>query len=77
MTPYNPTVTAQVMPPGGHIFNEKRVKMQYQLYRENLLIVHNNFIRGHDAKRERFRAADLWEVDDWVLPTCGRRNLRA
>jgi len=28
--------------------------------REGAVIVHNNFVVGHDAKVERFREAGLW-----------------
>ncbi|CAN0402284.1 unnamed protein product, partial [Ectocarpus sp. 13 AM-2016] len=42
-----------------------------------LLIVHNNWIVGHDPKRKRFRMAGLWVVDDWEFPTCQRRKLRS
>ncbi|CAN0074683.1 unnamed protein product [Pylaiella littoralis] len=60
----------EVMPIGRRIFSTAWSEEQHELYRENLLVVHNNFIKGHDNKRDRFRAGDLWEVDDMVFPTC-------
>ncbi|CAN0340815.1 unnamed protein product [Pylaiella littoralis] len=62
----------EVMPTGKFIFNEERVEEHYELYRANLLVVHNNYIKGHDAKLGRFRAAGLWEVEGTVFPTCDR-----
>ncbi|CAN0067699.1 unnamed protein product [Ectocarpus sp. 12 AP-2014] len=67
----------EVMLPGNRAFDEMYVKSNYALLQKKLLIVHNNWIVGHDPKRQRFQRAGLWEVDDWEFPTCQRRNLRS
>lgn len=64
----------QVMPPGLNIFDDGFMKANYDRYHDKLRVVHNNWIIGHDAKRDRFRQADLWKVDDWDLPNCERRT---
>ncbi|CAN0317802.1 unnamed protein product [Pylaiella littoralis] len=64
----------EVMPPGSNIFDDGFMKANYDRYHNKLRVVHNNWIIGHDAKRDRFRQADLWRVDDWDLPTCERRT---
>lgn len=65
------------MPPGFKIFDDVFMEENYDRYHEKLLMVHNNWIIGHDAKRDRFRKSGLWEVEDWEFPTCQRRrNLR-
>ncbi|CAN0344653.1 unnamed protein product, partial [Ectocarpus sp. 13 AM-2016] len=53
------------MLPGNIGFDETYVKNNYALLQDKLLIVHNNWIVGHDPKRKRFRMAGLWVVDDW------------
>ncbi|CAM9348477.1 unnamed protein product [Ectocarpus sp. 12 AP-2014] len=67
----------EAMLPGNIGFDETYVKNNYALLQDKLLIVHNNWIVGHDPKRKRFRMAGLWEVGDWEFPTCQRRNLRS
>lgn len=71
------TSPSQAMLPGSMAFSEEYVRNNYALLKDGLLIVHNNRIIGHNPKRERFRMAGLWEVDDWEFPTCQRRNLRS
>ncbi|CAM9904550.1 unnamed protein product [Scytosiphon promiscuus] len=66
----------EVMPPGFKIFDDTFMKDNYQRYQGKLLMVHNNWIIGHDAKRSRFRKSGLWEVEDWEFPTCARRRRR-
>lgn len=39
---------------------------------ENIVIVHNNWIKGHDEKRERFEEYHLWDVADHTFPSCTR-----
>lgn len=64
------------MPPGFKIFDDVFMAENYERYMDRLLMVHNNWIIGHDPKRERFRKSGLWEVDDWEFPTCQRRRNR-
>ncbi|CAN0341537.1 unnamed protein product [Ectocarpus sp. 6 AP-2014] len=71
------TLPEEAMLPGNRAFDEMYVKSNYALLQEKLLIVHNNWIMGHDPKRLRFQRAGLWEVGDWEFPTCQRRNLRS
>ena len=40
---------------------------------DNVFVVHNNFIRGHDAKVERFKEYHLWNVGNESFPQCVKR----
>lgn len=64
------------MPPGFKIFDDVFMEENYERYMDRLLIVHNNWIIGHDPKRLRFQKSGLWGVDDWEFPTCERRTHR-
>ncbi len=57
--------------PPGNIFFEHPYEEGYpQLDYEDIVIVHNNWIVGHDSKRERFQQHHLWNVGDNAFPSC-------
>lgn len=60
----------EVMPAGKHFFDHNYEKNYVQLYHEKTLIVHNNWLKGHDEKRSRFRRHHLWDVDETAFPVC-------
>ncbi|CAM9232206.1 unnamed protein product, partial [Scytosiphon promiscuus] len=63
-------VPEEVLPAGNKVFSNNFLKKKYELYKDTILVVHNNEIVGHSAKVQRFRKAGLWEVDDLKFPTC-------
>lgn len=57
--------------PSGKQFFENPYEDNYaRLHYEEILVVHNNFIKGHGRKHERFEAYHLWDVADHVFPSC-------
>ena len=64
------------MPPGSEYFNDGYIEVDKPADRDKVLVVHNNWIIGHDPKRKRFQDNGLWEVGDWEFPTCERRRRR-
>lgn len=67
----------EVMPPGFKFFNRTFMEENRHRYEGRLLIIHNNWIIGHDPKRQRFKDYNLWDVEDWEFPKCTRkRSLR-
>lgn len=57
--------------PNGREFFEKTYQDNFlQVYFPNIVIVHNNYIHGAEAKRERFIEFQLWDVGEWVFPSC-------
>lgn len=59
--------------PSGRAFFEYPFEEEYvRIHFENIMVVHNNWIRGHAAKRKRFERYHLWDVGDQVFPSCAR-----
>lgn len=55
----------------GRVFFDHEAEENYaQVMKPEVMIVHNNFISGHDKKRERFQRYHLWWVDDMDFPEC-------
>lgn len=59
--------------PSGKFFFENPYEENYARIRyENILIVHDNYIKGHTNKRLRFEEYHLWDVGDNEFPSCER-----
>lgn len=57
--------------PSGKQFFENPYEENYaHIHYEDILVVHNNYIKGHGRKLERFEAYHLWDVAGHVFPTC-------
>lgn len=57
--------------PSGKIFFNQSYEENYaHKHFEDILIVHNNYIKGHGKKRFRFIQYHLWDVDDVSFPSC-------
>ncbi|CAN0378878.1 unnamed protein product, partial [Scytosiphon promiscuus] len=56
-------IPPEVLPPGKVFFNNAYVEDYAQVYHSEALIAHNNWIRGHHAKLERFRRYHLWGME--------------
>lgn len=60
----------QVMPPGFKYFDRDFMKENEERYRDRIIIVHNNWVIGHDAKVIRFIDHRMWDVEHWDFPSC-------
>lgn len=60
-------------PAGKQFFDLPYEDNYVQLYHRDVIIVHNNWIKGHSAKLQRFKKYHLWGVEGVVFPECGRR----
>ncbi|CAN0301406.1 unnamed protein product, partial [Ascophyllum nodosum] len=40
---------------------------------DNVFVVHNNNIKGHDEKVKRFKEYNLWDLGNASIPQCGER----
>lgn len=56
-------------PPADIYFS--RSFQEDELSLENVYVVHNNMIKGHDKKVERFKEYNLWDVGETSFPRCG------
>lgn len=56
--------------PAGKVFFHGEELRNYTMPAD-AVIVHNNWITGHDEKKSRFERHDLWFVGDTSFPTCG------
>lgn len=63
-------ISLEVMPAGREFFDRPYEDNYVQLYHGGTLIVHNNWLRGHEAKRSRFQRYDLWGVEGISFPEC-------
>lgn len=68
-------LSPKVMPAGKHFFDHNYKENYVQLYHEQTRIVHNNWIKGHNDKKERFRRHHLWLVENMQFPGCGNPDL--
>lgn len=66
-------IPASIFPPGKVFFDHEYVENYVQVYHEGVMIVHNNWLRGHGSKLARFKAYQLWEVGGVSFPDCGGR----
>lgn len=64
-------LSPEVMPAGKDFFDHAYEDTYVQLYHEHTMIVHNNWIVGHENKKERFRLHHLWSVENISFPECG------
>lgn len=53
--------------PAGKVFFEERRELAF---RENVVVVHNNWIVGHDKKKKRFQVNRLWDIGEYEVPLC-------
>ena len=67
-------LSPEVMPAGKHFFDHVYKEEYVQLYHERAQIVHNNWIEGHKAKKERFQQYHLWSVEGTSFPECGTHS---
>ncbi|CAM9141525.1 unnamed protein product [Scytosiphon promiscuus] len=59
--------------PSGKFFFDYPYEENYaRIHYEKILIVHDNYIKGHERKRQRFEAYHLWDVGDNEFPSCER-----
>lgn len=63
-------VSEDVMPRGREFFEDEAEENYAQDVKPEAMIVHNNFIKGHERKRDRFQKYHLWWVDDVDFPEC-------
>lgn len=57
-------------PSGKAFFGGGYVENYTQVNFPNIVVVHNNFIRGHAKKKLRFQIYRLWDVGAAVFPRC-------
>ena len=67
-------LSPEVMPAGKHFFDHVYKENYVELYHEHTMIVHNNWIKGHKSKKERFQRHHLWSVGDTPFPECGNHS---
>lgn len=67
-------IPPKMFPPGIEFFDHDYVEDYAQIYHKEALIVHNNWIKGHDDKLQRFREYHLWDVDETSFPLCSERR---
>jgi len=60
----------EVMPHGRKFFNHSYVENYAEVVHPDARIAHNNFIKGHEKKMNRFRRYNLWWVDGVEFPDC-------
>lgn len=60
----------EVMPHGRAFFSENYVENYPETVHPEARIAHNNFIKGHEKKRDRFRKYHLWFVEGTYFPEC-------
>lgn len=57
--------------PSGKFFFSQPYEEDYpHVYYPDIMIVHNNYIKGHDTKLKRFQGYHLWDVENMTFPTC-------
>jgi len=61
---------ADRFPAGQKFFKHPSEEDYAHIHFENIVVVHNNWIKGHDKKRHRFQEYQLWDVGDRVFPCC-------
>lgn len=59
-----------VFPAGRDLFDHPYVEDYTRTYHAETLIIHNNWIKGHEAKLARFREYHLWGVEEVPFPQC-------
>lgn len=64
-------LSPEVMPAGKHFFDYAYEENYLQLYHNDAMIVHNNWIKGHQDKKRRFQDYHLWSVENTSFPECG------
>lgn len=63
---------AESFPSGKYFFENPYEENYARIHYEDILIVHDNYIKGHDKKRRRFEEYHLWDVEDSEFPSCER-----
>lgn len=59
-----------IFPTGLQFFDHDYEENYLEIYHSEALVAHNNWIKGHDDKLERFREYHLWGVDETSFPSC-------
>ena len=63
-------IPQEVFPAGKDVFRNAH-SPDYTILKKTM-IVHNNWIIGHESKKARFVKHHLWYVDAMPFPDCGR-----
>ena len=64
-------ISDEVMPHGRAFFSDKYVEGYPEVVHPKAKIAHNNFIKGHEKKKDRFKRYHLWFVEGIYFPECG------
>eukprot|EP00903_Cladosiphon_okamuranus_P005636 g5602.t1 len=59
-------------PSGKHFFENPYEENYARIHYEHIMIVHDNYIKGHDSKRGRFEEYHLWDIGNNEFPLCER-----
>eukprot|EP00904_Undaria_pinnatifida_P002825 jgi/Undpi1/12543/HiC_scaffold_6.g02212.m1 len=70
-------IPREVLPAGKVFFDHKYEDDYKELYHNETVIVHNNWIVGHTNKMKRFKRYRMWFVEDVSFPDCTERGVRA
>lgn len=57
-------------PSGKYFFSHPYEENYARIFYPDIMIVHNNYIKGHDTKLNRFETYNLWDVKNMTFPTC-------
>lgn len=57
-------------PAGKQFFNHTLKDDYAHFYYPDITVVHNNWIKGHNEKRDRFKLFNLWDVGETIFPSC-------
>ena len=63
-------ISDDVMPHGKAFFSDMYVEGYSEIVHPKAKIAHNNFIVGHEKKKDRFRRYHLWFVEGTYFPEC-------
>lgn len=63
---------ADKFPSGKEFFKHPHEEGNAPIHLGETLVVHNNWMVGHDRKRQRFKQYQLWDVGNSVFPSCTR-----
>lgn len=57
--------------PSGKFFFDREYEENYaHVFYEDIVVVHDNYIKGHDRKVGRFKEYHLWSVESVSFPEC-------
>ncbi len=60
-------LSTKEFPSGAYLFSKNWIIAQEEGKREVPIIVHNNYLVGHETKVQRFKMFGLWRIDDASL----------